>query len=1132
VLKIVLGSAGTGKSRYVFDRIAELMRAPAPENKAVLIVPEQASMQCERDLAELIGNKVGAWCEVVSLRRLAQRIFSQSEGAAGQYADHGASLLAMSRALHERGEELSVLSAVVKKPDYLEKLLNAVNEIKTYGLTAGELNDAALEVEGGLSEKLRDMGKVLESYDRILLAGFKDPSDDMTRLCAVMDKYDPMRGRTVFIDGFSGFTPTEMGVIERLIAACREVTVTLCLPDDRYDDENGVFAATLETKRAVEAAAFRCGVKKETVVLDRQWRLGGELELLGRGLFSPSAAPFEGQTDRVRLHYADSVFTEVEFAASFIAQKVREQGLRYRDFLLITRDMATYGPLVDAVFSRHGLPVYIDRRHDIMSRPEISAVLGALDAVQSGFSYESMFRYAKTGLCGLTRDECDILENYVILWSVRDGKWEKEFKWHPDGMTTQFDDGAKERLEAINVMRERLISPLTALKKAADGEKTAAEFIAALYAFMRETGLAGQIDKKRDRSIAEGDEDLAMQYEQLWSIICSVLDQMTAVCGTETMDIGEFSSLMRLTLSGYDIGTIPTSLDEVLLGGAQRVRPHEARYVLILGANDGILPMSQGDDGFFSDDDKRRLGEIGLKLSPTTQGQGLLEKFFIYTSVTCVTDGVVFCCPRTGADGDTLNPSYIVSRVKKLFPRMLITDDRTSTAFERSELPDTGFDNAAGYLGAQSGGDEELTALYRYFSKSEKYRYRLARIKDNCTGRSFSVADRELLKRRYGDIMYSTASRVEKFYSCRFAYFMQYGLRARRRESVKFSEPEIGAFIHAVLEEYLKEVKLSGRRMDELDRKHSRLMVRRIVRGYIENTFGDMSDRSNRFKYLFNRLCRTLYTVTDHLAEEFADCDFEPLEFELDVGGSEENSVKALDLTDERGNRVRIVGKVDRIDGYTKDGELFVRVVDYKTGGRVFSFGDVMSGLGMQMLIYLFAVCGGGEEHFGARTKPAGVLYLHVYQPIISAPKTTDDEEIRKKIEKSLKMNGLVLSDREVIRAMERDIGDVGRFIPVKVKNDEPCGAYVASAAQFRYMRVHVERMLKRMAADIADGDVRADPYVRPDGTGACTFCEFREACLFDRTRGDRYRRLGGVSVGDFWSRIGQEVEPDGKKLD
>ena len=1095
-LHILMGRACAGKSRRVLEQIA----ARRSVRGQVLLVPEHASHEAEMDLCRACGPTASRDAEVLSFRSLATRVLRRTGGLADVTLDAGGKLLTMRRALQEVSGRLTVFARPSQRPAFLRQLVALADELYAYRVQPEVLLQQVEDIPGAAGDKLRSAALVFAAYDARLHGDGFDVRSRVQKLCDALPEDDYLSGRDVYVDGFSYFNRAEEDILATVLRQAHSLTVTLL--GDMKDTQ--LFRNAMEQRYRLERMAKDCGASCEVEhLVSRSDTALGHLERCCFG----EAETWQGGDVPIRLYQADTAFSEVEYV-SFRLRQLARQGVRWRDMGVAARNMEVYAPLLEAVFRRDDIPAYISRRSDILDKPVLTLLLSAVDAVTGGFEYEDVFRCLKTGMTDVTPEECDLLENYVIRWEIRGNMWLRDVDWTacPDGYGLEMTARRQEQLAQINRVRRKVRALFLQLSEGLKVNKTARGKAETLYSFAELAGTP-EILKRRTEALREsGDVQAAEEYAQLWHIFCQVLDQFVERLGDTELDGEEFARLLRLTLSQYAVATIPATLDQVKVSPLTRNDRHPVRHLFLLGANDGVLPTVSANTGLLDSEERALLQQQGVALADADFDELSNELQNIYAALAQPTESLTVTWPAGDETGARLLPSFVVERIRRLFPG--VQTEREDGSY-RLALPAA----ALTLAGRAPGG-----ALWRYFRENGQgavlERMEAARVMGR--GRLSPSAVRSL----YGGTVAMSASRLDRVKTCHFGYFMEYGLRAKERKKAKFEAPEIGTFLHYLLENVLRDLE-AGEGLANARTEQLRALVDRYTERYIAETIDGYEEKSARFRYLFSRLRQTACTIVENAVEEMRHSDFRPVAFELGFGGRE-GQLPAITVT-EGDTTLSVTGKVDRVDGWLKDGRLYLRVIDYKTGQRSFDLADVRYGLGIQMLLYLFALQRSGGAYFGHPVEPAGVLYLPARDIIHRADRALPPEKLKAALQRELRRSGMVLAEPDVLTAMEHEALSEPCFLPVGKARDQSLTGSLASAVQLGKLGRYVDGLLHKVALELGAGNIDADPYVRGPQENACDHCAFASACWFDERR-DRARYLQKTTPEEFWAMVDREV--------
>lgn len=1086
MLHLLIGTDWTANRREILNRIAGDVKSR--KGGRILMVPELISHDMERRLCAAAGDTASRYAEVLSFTRLARRVTEGLGNTAWECLDNGGRVVAMAAAAKSLHSKLKAYASVEAKPEFLTGLVDAVDEFKRCRISAQDLKAAAVQTEGSLAQKLEELSLLLDAYDGLCAQGKRDPRDLETLLLEQLEDGDFGERHVFYIDGFPDFTRQHLAILEHLIRVSPEVTVSINC--DTVSSSKLAFEKPGDTAAQLIRCAKHAGVEVriETV------------KPIPTPLIGMRAALFQGHIGQgmvpggiLQAWQAGSVYQECLGAAEHVMALVRS-GCRYRDISIVCGDMAAYQNTLDLVFHRCGIPVYRSGTDDILQKSVISSVLCAMDAALGGFERKDVLRYLRSALSPLDPDLCDRVENYAIVWGIRGNRWLTPWENHPEGLEGQWNDYTRIQLEKLERARSLAMAPLEKLRQGFAGAVCLEEQVGHLYAFFEETALAARLEKLADEMTAASDDRSAQILNQLWEILISALEQLHDVLGRTHWDSAAFTRLLTLLLSQYDVGTIPPVLDAVMVGPVSAMRCQEPRHLIVLGAEEGSLPGYGGASGVLTDQERVKLRSLGV---PLTGGalEGLQAEFAEIYGVFCGARETV-TVSHAGQQ-----PSFVFRRLAEMAGGVRSWEPELGAALSNGEL--------AGAWLARYGADKEAESL----GVLDAYR-------DTCRRRDHSLGTvaRENIEKLYGSCLNLSASQVDRQAECRLSYFLKYGLRARERKEATIDPAEFGTYVHAVLEDTARKVmELGGFHQVSLD------TTMEIARGYSEQYARERFSQidSRRIEYLFQRNGQELEMVVRELWQELKAAAFQPVDFETDFGG--ESGLPAIDVSGKT-MEARLRGFVDRVDAWKELGRNYFRIVDYKTGKKDFDYCDVFNGIGLQMLLYLFALEQEGQPILGEHPIPAGVQYFPARVPLMSADGRLETGEAEQQRQKEWKRRGLLLEDEAVLRAMEPEDGP--KRLPVSWKKDGSFSGDLADREQLKQLRLYIFMTLGRMVDDIASGNVEPNPYTRGSSHNACAFCPYGSVC--HKTQVEGRRNFKAMSAQRFWEEIGKEVDRHG----
>ena len=1083
MLHLLIGKDWTANRDAVLRRIAADVNAE--KMGRILLVPELISHETERRLCAAAGDTASRFAEVLSFTQLARRVCEDLGCAAEQCMDAGGRLVAMASSARHLASRLKAYACVESRPEFLTGLIDAVDEFKRCCITAEDLSAAARETEGSLAQKLEELSLILEVYDSLCGRGKRDPRDVETILLEQMESGDYAKRHVFYIDGFPDFTRQHLAILEYLIKVSPCVTVSMNC--DRVESNLLAFEKAGDTTAKILSLARQANVEVEIEVIPEE---NLPLAKVRNALFQ---GPIPTAQGCLNVYAADSPYHECLAAAERVMELVRS-GCRYRDIMIVCADMPGYKALLNQVFHRCSIPLYLSGTEDILEKSVIATVLSALDAALGGFEQRQTLHYFRSVLSPVDPDTCDLMENYAVIWGVRGKKWTEDWKNHPDGLGEIPTEASNARLDRLNAARLRAITPLQNLRQAFMDARNLADQVQAVYTLLQNLGLQQRLEELSRWMDDAGDNRSAQILNQLWDILIGALEQLHDVLGATVWDSDSFTRLLRLLLSQYDVGTIPPVLDAVQAGSVSSQRLHQQKHLIVLGAREGNLPGYSGTSGVLTDQERVTLRQLGV---PLTGGnlEGIQAEFAEIYGVFCGASESVTVYSSGG------QPSFVCRRLADM------------AGGERKVEP---------MLGAALADPVEAGAWLARFDACEaadsmhiREGYDLAD-----RGRCYALGkvSREQIDGLYGKTLNLSASQIDRQAECRLSYFLKYGLRAKERKEAAVDPAEFGTYVHAVLENTGRAVReLGGFRAVTLEQTLE--IAERYSSQYAQEHFAGID--SERMTYLFRRNTQELGMVVQDLWEELQESQFQPEDFEVNFGSND--GLPPISLP---GTRIQAIlrGFVDRVDTWRINGNDYFRVVDYKTGKKDFDYCDVFNGVGLQMLLYLFALQECGEPVVGDNPIPVGVQYFPARVPYVSSDGRLDDDALEKERDKARRRKGLLLRDEEILQAMEP--GENPKRLSYTTKKDGTLSGDLADREQLKQLKSYIFKTLGNMVDEIASGDVSPNPYTRGTAHSACAFCPYGTVCHEAQVTGRRNYKT--MTAQRFWEEIGKEMDRHG----
>lgn len=1087
MLHLIYGRAGSGKTTYLQELCLRSARE-RPEMPLYYIVPEQYSFETERAMLHLLGPKDAQKVHVLSFSRMAEEVFRRFGGAAGRRLEAGGRCIFMSLALEQVKEHLKFYRRKAETTDMISMLLAISEELKLCAVRPETLGETAASLpEGTLRRKMKELSLILGAYDALVAESCVDPLEDLTRVQEPILVHGFFRDSLILVDTFTSFTVQEYGILRLMMKQAADIHITLCA-DSPQDPENGVglFSLVQRTGVRLKNTARENDVPVAApVILPPSVRFRSEaLRALEESAYRPSKRTYEGAAE-VTVYRAADLYDEAEFVAASIRNLVMEEGYHYGDFTIIARHPEEYASMLEESMAAREIPLFMDDPRPVESEPLMRLVLSALQAIRWGWRTEEISLLMKTGLTPLTEAQIANLENYAFLWTITGEEWLSPWKMHPRGFEAEMTEEDTKRLQELEECRKLLLRPLQVLEKILR-RGTGEECAAAVFALLESWKVSLHLKEMAARLEEAARPDLAERQLRSWDLLMEVLDQCALVMKEFSPGIARFSEILRLVIASGTLSSIPQGLDQVTVGGADRMRPVSPKVVFLLGARQGEFPAAAGSGGIFSGLERQELIRLGLPLNETLEGTAVQERFLAYTALSSPSEKLFISYPggRNAGQGAGGEPSSLILEAEAVLPNL--------RHYSAESLPPLYFANAeapAFHAAARSFGRGTVysATLAQCFQEKAEYEERLAALKRAADASPEVFRTPELAEKLFGKSMNLSATQIETYHLCRFQYFCRYGLHAKERRAASMDALEYGSLMHYLLEKAFREV--GAETILHMEAAALEETVRGLLNRYGEEKLGGMAQKSARFHWMMERLVKSAAVIIAHIARELSQSLFVPVEYELSVG---KEGIPPLTIPLPNGGSVQVEGKIDRVDLFEKNGKTYLRVVDYKTGKKDFRLSDVVYGVNMQMLVYLAALAESGNGRYGGEAVPAGILYMPATDPRVTADRNLSPEKALAEQEKSLRMKGLLIDDPEVLSAMEPD--GYGTYIPVMMKNGAPSRRdSVVTQREMEKILRYIRKTVGEMARELQGGRVEALPL--KGGYDACAWCPYRAVC-------------------------------------
>lgn len=1124
-IRFIYGRSGTGKS---YTCIEEIYKKSFDNKKPlILIVPEQLSFRAEKALIEKIGATGINNVHLLSFKRLAFTVFNEVGGVTHKYMNDTGKAIIVGRSIEEVKDDLSIFKKATKQKGFVDKIIGVLTEFKRHKITPQILRDLKENVDESslLVDKLRDVETIYSRFQDKLSQGYFDPEDNLTILKEKVERSDFLKGAEVWIDEFNGFTPQQYDIIGKLLKVCINVNITIPYGGyevvDKNDETNPYYPIYTTEEKLTKLAQDYGYYPKNNLHLSigHRFKESEELAFLEKNYFNNRGQSFEKTTEDIRIFKAQNPYGEMEYVAKEILKLVREKNFRYRDIIVISRDLENYKDIARVIFEEYEIPFFIDDKEDIASNPLVVYITSLLNIFSKGFRDNSIINYFKSGFANLSTEEVDLLENYVLEYGIKTRK-----KWIDENNEYWRDTP---RYENIVEIKNKGINPIIKLEKELKGKCSVKDICSSIYKFLVDNKVYESVNEYIEKFKRDNNLLLVDEYSSIWNMFIELLDEFVNILGEDVVTVEEFNSILSMGISHNKMGLIPTSMDQVVIGSAERIKAQEVKVAIVVGVNDGVLPRITGDEGLFNDNDRIVFKNNNISVADNSFELAFGEQYLIYNLLSIASNLLYVTYPIADLEGKTKRYSMVIPRLKALFPNISEDTDILRDEIGETETSIVGktptFNRLIKKL-HQYIEKDEITELwkdiYRYYYEEPEYKEKLYKVIGGFTYKNHVEAiDKEKIRQLYGKGL--SVSKIEAYANCSFGYFVKYGLRAKERKIYTFAPLDFGNIIHEGLEKFSKVVEKEKVKWGTLDKEFCDRVLNDIILELKNSEEHRILKSSKRYEYIATRVKRILYRMVLIINEQMERGTFEPLGYEISFGFDKDDYYPPIPITLSTGEVVKLQGKIDRVDKTTIDGVNYYRVVDYKTGRIDLDINDVYNGLKIQLLTYLDAILTLEQEHMSkepiiskgeGKTMPGAMVYLSVDDPIMDGSKKLTMENLEEEVLKALKMKGIIIKDLKVVKEMDKTIenGGTSSIIPVslnKPKKGESEAEFSKSNSSvityegFNVLRAHMKDKVREICEDMLEGIIEVTPC-KNGKSYYCEFCDFSSICQFDETMG------------------------------
>jgi ATP-dependent helicase/nuclease subunit B len=1098
MLELLAGKQINLKSRWIYRRISERV-SEDPHQKQVLIVPEQFTLQAEKAFLEATGAFGLLNPEVLSFNRMAYRVFHETGGRNRIVIDELGKHMIIRKIIQDSADRLLLYSGLARERGFIDKIVDSITECKQYEITADQLKDQAgwFEADSLTRKKLLDLALIFEEFEIRLKDHYVDREDQFRALIDQMNQSMVISRTEFWIDGFFSYTPHMLNVIKAL---CEHAPAVHIAAYGSIEELNHTDEPLLRQYQALISGLQQAGGRVMLEDIDQLTGAVTQNETLAhiRKAFNVlPAAEFNQKPEGLSLFRAANDDAEIERVAAEIMTYVQEKNSRFREISVLCADLDQRADGLARIFRRYGIPFFIDSKRKINEHPLIQLILSVLETLRQGYSYQAVFRCIKTGYTGLSQDEVEKLENFVLARGIRGMLWKKDF----------FGQRDEKDLADLNALRKRFMEPLNALEKELRDGHSVRIMTQALLSWLKTIRIDEQLSHEVNHHKEHHDFEAAAMTAQLWNRLMDLMDQLVEMMGESPVSLRDYQQLWQAGLESMEIGLIPSTLDQVMVGTPERSRQTGIKALFLIGVNDGVLPGTPAETGLLLNLEKAELQKNGCLLGMPAETRQAYEELYIFLSLTRPSEFLWVSCSQATIEGDARRPSILIERIRKMFPMLTEQSDLLNTDFETNLLrsPGTSFRLLAAKLREYADGDEISTkwmTLFKWFSSQQEWKGETEKLLAALNYRNQPEDLKKMqVTKLFGANYRGSVSRLEKYNQCPFAHFIRYGLKPQKRKLNEIDPPDLGTLLHHVMDQFGHELQ---RQVEdcEIDTEHLHTIADRVVGELVDQFKSGIFKSSARFNYQGERLKRISLRAMKTMLFHLRNSGFKPFAYEMKFGRSDQDDESAVfEIRADDGTIVSLQGRIDRLDLLLDEGCCYYRIIDYKSGNTHFSMTEAVYGLQLQLLVYLLAAMEQQiEPVMGLEKKPAGLFYFYLDDPMIEMDRQ-DETAAAREIRKALKLNGLVLRDMKIIREMDRSMEQHSEIIPVSLtkSGDYAKNSSTIAAADFDILQTFVKSSVCNTARSIMKGIIRAEPAEL--GTWkACEYCDYPGICQYDES--------------------------------
>ena len=1123
-LRLILGPCGAGKTYRMYDEIIK-KSMENPEKNYIIVVPEQFTMATQKDIVEKHPRHGVMNIDIVSFNRLAFRVFEELGINRLSVLDDTGKTLVLRHVIEENKDKLKLFSDKIKYFGFVEEMKSSISELYQYGISPEDISDVIKNMDShkNTAMKLSDIQTIYEAFKEYVVnmsgkeSVYITKEEVLSRLCDAVAGSDIIKNSEIYLDGFTGFTPVQNRLIRLLLSYSKGVNVSVTISEKECSKltetgfceikEHELFAMSKTTINQLisMAAEVKVQICKPDVISmsdESRFKDSNVLAHIEKNLFRYEDIEKIQNDDSFEIYYADNTMKEASFVAEKISSLIMNSKghIRYRDIAVVTGDLDGMKRNIARSFGKNGIPYFMDNKRSLIRNPFVNIIRSILQMADENFSYESVFSYLKNDMSPLEKWETDILENYVLGCGI------KGYSEYNNPFTKKYRGLTDEEFEKCQSVREKFIDSVRNFFDKDIKDMKVAEVSEAVKQFVTDHKLEEKLNEYCESFKELGEHSLAAEYGQTYKLSMELFEKLDSLLGEEKLTLKEYRRLLDDGFDEIKVGIIPMVMDQVVVGDIQRTRLGQIKVLFVIGVNDGIIPSHGSKPGLLSQNDRVVLKNLKMELSPTVREAGFIQKFYLYLNLTKPSKKLIMSYSLSGSDGTALRPSYLVNVMNEMFKDLRI---KSCEEWQKDNITskNNAFDRMA--MKIKDYGIDELDALwyelFAYFKKDDGYREALDRaIEGAFYLNNESVLDKTVAKALYGDSLGHSVTRLEKYAACAYAHFLNYGLKLAERPVYEVKPVDIGNIFHEAIELFSKKIIEKGLNFNNVSDEMRKSIVDEVVTSVTENYGGQVLKSSARNNYMIEKIRRVTDRSAWAILEHIKRGNFDPGEFEVKLRE----------------------GRIDRVDRMENDSDIYVKIIDYKSGNTSFDPVEVENGLQLQLIYYMDSMIKREKAmHPGKNALPGGAFYFNIKDPVIDFEESLlDDYNLAERLLSEYKMTGAVNSSENVVKGLDNSLSESNKSsnimkakygdIDVDIRVEAQAG--IMSTENFSKLIERVKDKVSEMTKEIVEGKIDINPYKRGQYS-TCTYCKYKNVCAFDNRQFDNdYKKLGKTSVKDI----------------